>query len=266
MSPDGWGLRAVGTRIGLALLVAGSAAVTSWCIGVAVASVVGNRMAPWILGRASGITSYLLLVALVLLGLALSHPHRARWRRPSAAVRIRAHVSLSVFTLAFTVLHIVVLATDRYAGVGWWGVLVPMGSTYRPMPVTLGVIALWAGLAAGVTAALAGRISRRAWWPVHKVAVLALLLVWLHGILSGIDTPPLLTMYVVTGGAVVGVAVSRYTSTTVRADVEALAAVRATEVPVARMPGGLFLPPAAAPAVPAAAPPAVLPEGRRSRA
>ena len=116
----------------------GSAALTSWLVGMGITSVVGDRMAPWILGRAAGITSYLLLVALTLFGLVLSHPSRARWRRPSAATRIRAHVSLSVFTLVFTVLHIVVLATDKYAGVGWWGTFVPMGSTYRPLPVTLG--------------------------------------------------------------------------------------------------------------------------------
>jgi DMSO/TMAO reductase YedYZ heme-binding membrane subunit len=266
VSPDRSALRSLGTGLGLVLLVTGSAAVTSYCIGVAVSSVVGNRMAPWILGRAAGITSYLLLVALVLLGLALSHPYRARWRRPSAAVRIRAHVSLSVFTLVFTVLHVVVLATDRYAGVGWWGALVPMGSTYRPLPVTLGVVALWAGLAAGVTAALAGRIPRRAWWPVHKVAIVALVLVWLHGVLSGIDTPPLLTMYVVTGGAVVAVAVSRYTSTTARADVEQLAAVRAAEVPVARLSGGVFLPPHPRGSAAPAAAVTVLPEDRRSPA
>jgi hypothetical protein len=232
---SGSALRTVALRAGLVVLVTGSAVLTSWCIGLAVSRVVGDRMAPWILGRAAGITSYLLLVALVLLGLVLSHPHRARWRRPSAATRIRAHVSLSVFALVFTVLHIVVLATDKYAGVGWWGVFVPMGATYRPLPVTLGVIALWAGLAAGLTAALAGRISRRAWWPVHKVAIVSLVLVWLHGILAGIDTPPLLAMYVVTGGVVVAFAVSRYATSTTRSEVTELAKVRATEVPVTRL-------------------------------
>jgi hypothetical protein len=146
-------------------------------------------------------------------------------------------VSLSVFTLVFTVLHIVVLATDKYAGVGWWGTFVPMGSTYRPLPVTLGVIALWAGLAAGLTAALAGRISRRAWWPIHKVAIVSLALVWLHGILAGIDTPVLLAMYVVTGALVVFVAVSRYTTSTTRSEVAELAAVRATQVAVVNLAG-----------------------------
>jgi hypothetical protein len=213
--------RAITLRTGLVLGVTASAVVTSWLVGIAVQRVTGDKMAPWILGRSAGITSYLLLVALVLMGLVLSHPARAR---------IRAHVSLSVFTLVFTVLHIVVLATDRYAGVGWWGAFVPLGSTYRPMPVTLGVIGLYAGFAAGLTAALAGRLARRVWWPVHKVAIVSLVLVWLHGVLAGIDTPALLSLYVGTGGVVVAVAVSRYTSDRPRDEVEALASVRASEL------------------------------------
>ncbi|CAB4954553.1 unannotated protein [freshwater metagenome] len=223
-------IKALGIRSGLVMLVTGSAVVTSWLIGLAVSAVVGDRMAPWILGRAAGITSYLLLVGLVLFGLVLSHPHRARWRRPSVATRIRTHVSLSVFTLVFTVLHIVVLATDKYAGVGWWGSFVPMGSTYRPLPVTLGVIGLYSGLLAGITAALAGRIARRVWWPIHKIAIISLLLVWLHGVLAGIDTPAMLSLYVVTGVAVLVLAVSRYTTSSVRDEVAELAGRRATEI------------------------------------
>lgn len=222
--------RAVAYGTGLVLLITVSAVLTSWLIGSAVTRVAGDRMAPWILGRSAGITSYLLLVGLVLFGLVLSHPARAQIAWPSSTTRIRAHVSLSVFTLVFTVLHVVVLATDKYAGVGWWGSFVPMGSTYRPLPVTLGVIGLYAGFAAGLTAALAGRLARRVWWPVHKVAIVSLVLIWLHGVLAGIDTRALLAMYIVTGGLVVAVAVSRYTSDRPRDEVEALAAVRAAEL------------------------------------
>jgi hypothetical protein len=223
-------VRTAGSRVGLVVLVTASAALTSWLVGTGVRAIAGDRMGPWILGRAAGVTSYLLVVALVILGLLLSHPARARIRRPSAAVRIRTHVSLSVFALVFTVLHVVVLATDKYAGVGWWGSFVPMGSTYRPLPVTLGVIGLYAGLAAGVTAALAGRVSRRLWWPIHKVSIVALVLVWIHGILAGIDAPVLVSLYVVTGGLVVGVAVSRYVTSTPRSEVDELADVQAAEL------------------------------------
>jgi hypothetical protein len=196
--------------VALTILVTASAAGTSWLIGFGVTQVSGNQQAPWILGRAAGATAYLLLVALVALGLFLSHPWRTRVRRPSAAARIRLHVSLAVFTLAFLVLHVVVLATDSYAGVGFRGALVPMGATYRPVPVTLGVIGMYAGLLAGGTAALAGRISHRIWWPIHKVAAVTLVLVWLHGYLSGSDTPAMKVFYLVSGAAVVLLALTRY--------------------------------------------------------
>jgi predicted ferric reductase len=193
--------------------------------GRALQSVAGARMAPWIIGRAAGVAAYLLLVTLVLLGLALSHPWRARVARPSAATRIRAHIALAIFTVGFTALHIVVLATDRYAGVGWHGALVPMGASYRPAATTLGLIGLWLAVITGVSAALAGRLPHRLWWPVHKVAALSLVLVWLHGIRAGGDTPVLLAMYLTTGAAVIVVAVSRYVAKT-PADVRHDAGVR----------------------------------------
>jgi len=153
--------------VGGVLMLAGAGWATAWLLGRAATSVAGNHNAPWIVGRASGITAYLLLLAVTALGLALSHPWRARYRRPSTVARIRAHAVLATFTLAFTVLHIVVLANDSYAGVGWRGALLPMGASYRPVPVTLGVIGLYSGLLSGVTAAMAGRLTARLWWPLH---------------------------------------------------------------------------------------------------
>ena len=211
------------TAAALAVLT-GCGWATAWLLGRAATTVAGDHNAPWIVGRASGITSYLLLVAVVAMGLALSHPWRTRYRRPSTVARIRAHAVLATFTLAFTVLHVVVLANDSYAGVGWQGALLPMGASYRPVPVTLGVIGLYSGLLSGVTASLAGRLTARWWWPLHKVSALALVLVWLHGLFSGSDSAALTTLYVVTGGAVVALAVSRYVATTPGDRVAALVA------------------------------------------
>lgn len=180
-------------------------------VGLAVGRVRGDRMAPWILGRATGVCAYLLLFALVLLGLVLAHPSRAR-SGGSTPTRIRSHIALALFTLAFTTFHVVVLATDRWAGVGWWGAVLPMHASYRPLAVTLGLLGLWTGLLVGATAAAAGRLPRRVWWPLHKVAAASFAMVWLHGVLAGSDTPALLGLYVGTGVAVVGTAVWRHTS------------------------------------------------------
>ena len=204
----------VAPPLGTIALVTASTGLTGWLVGSAVSSVAGDQNAPWILGRASGIAAYLLMVALVMMGLLLSHPWRTRWRRPSTVVRIRVHISLAVFTLAFLALHVVVLATDSYADVGWWGALLPMASGYRPAAVTLGVIAAYAGLVAGLTAAFAGRWAARVWWPVHKASALALVATWLHAVLAGSDTSGLAWMYGLTAVMVLGLTMSRYVART----------------------------------------------------
>lgn len=170
----------------------------------------GRDGVSWVLGRATGLTSYLLLLALVTTGLLLAHPwaHHLRW--PSARGRLALHATLATFTLLFVALHVVVLATDPWAQVGWRGALLPMASVYRPVPVTLGVLALWAGLFTGVTARWAGRLAPRLWWPVHKVAAAILGLVWAHSVLAGSDTPLLRGFYLSTGIAVAALAVTRY--------------------------------------------------------
>jgi hypothetical protein len=201
-----------GAGLGLVLLTTAGSGLTAWLIGSAFQSVAGDKMAPWLIGRASGVSCYLLLVALVAVGLGLSHPWRARFQRPTSATRIRIHVSLAVFTLALLVLHVVVLATDEYAKVGWAGAFLPMASEFRPVPITLGVIAAYAGLLSGLTAAMAGRWAHRIWWPIHKVALVTLVLVWLHAVFAGVDTKVLLPLYLITGLAILALAASRYLS------------------------------------------------------
>ncbi len=213
-SPGRARLRTVAQGLLTVVMVTASGALTTWLAGRAALAVWGDKQGLWILGRSAGVTSYLLLVALVLLGLALSHPWRTRWPRPSTVTRVRLHAGLGVFTLCFTVLHVVVLAMDSYAGVGLRGALVPMQATYRPVPVTLGVLGAYAGILAGVTASMAGRVQARVWWPLHKVAAVVLVLVWAHGLLSGSDSAALRLMYAGTGLVVVLVAVSRYMATT----------------------------------------------------
>lgn len=200
------------TRTGSVAVTTLGCGLAAWLVGSTLQSLVGDRYAPWLLGRAAGVTSFLLLAALVATGLLLSHPHRSRWRLPHPATRIRLHVSLAAFTLAFTVLHVVVLATDDYARVGWWGALLPMASHYRPLAVTFGVLGTYAGLLAGLTAALAGRWTARIWWPVHRFSAGGLVLVAAHGVLAGTDTPALLWLYLLVSALVGGLAVSRYTA------------------------------------------------------
>jgi len=65
---------------------------------------------------------------------------------------------------------------------------------------------------------------------VHKVAAVALVLVWLHGMWAGSDAAALRPLYLGTGAAVVLLAVTRYTART-RAD-----RIRATTAGTAGVP------------------------------
>ncbi len=179
-------------------------------IGAAWTLASGADMAMWVTARASGVAAYVLLTLSVLAGLVLSSPARARLRWPSAPQRIRLHVSLTVFTLLFIALHVVVLALDPWAKVGWMGVLLPWASEYRPLPVALGVLAMWVFLLVIVSAGLAGRVTGRAWRVLHRCAGVAWLLAWAHGVFAGSDTPGLLALYVGSGIAVLVTAAWRY--------------------------------------------------------
>ncbi len=207
------GLPSPAARAGLAVLTA-SAVVSVAAVASLVQDALGGEMVAWVLGRASGLTSYVLLVALVCTGLVLAHPWARHLSAPSPTVRLRLHAGLATFTLAFTVLHVVVLATDPWAQVGWRGAVLPMASTYRPVAVTLGVLALWAALLTGLTARFAGRVAPRAWWPIHKVAGASLVLVWAHSVLAGSDLPALRGFYLASGCAVLGLALTRYAART----------------------------------------------------
>ena len=199
----------VAFQLGSALVVLASAASLAAAAWLVLDAMNGTAVT-WVLGRASGVTSYVLLLLLVSTGLVLAHPWARHLSRPSPRTRLAVHVSLATFTLVFTVLHVVVLATDEYAQVGWRGALLPMASVYRPVPVTLGVIALWSGLVTGLTARLAGRVAARIWWPIHKVAAVALVLVWAHSVLAGSDIVALRGFYLATGSAVLELALTRY--------------------------------------------------------
>ena len=173
-----------------------------------------GQMPTWVLGRAAGVASYVLLLLLVITGLVLSHPWARHLHLPSPRTRLTIHATLSLFTMVFVVLHLVALALDPWAKVGWIGALLPMASEYRPVAVSLGVLALWAGIITGVTARFAGRFAARYWWPIHKVAAALLLLVWAHSVFAGSDVAALTTFYIATGLFVLALAVTRYTART----------------------------------------------------
>jgi hypothetical protein len=179
-------------------------------VGVsAVIARVSAQMLPWVLGRAFGVAAYLGLTVMTGIGLWLRHPWRIRRARWSGPAVHRAHALLAAVTLLFVVGHVVALAVDRYAGVGWSGIFVPGHSGYRPLGVALGTIGLYVGLAVGMSARLAGWIGGRAFVVIHRLGTAAFAVVWFHGVLAGSDSRALLPVYLLTGAGIIVLAFTR---------------------------------------------------------
>jgi len=156
---------------------------------------------PWVAARALGVTAYLLLTLEVAAGVWLSHPRNSGDPRTSRIV-FPWHELLSVFTGAFLTLHIVLLAVDPYAGVDWIGAFVPGFSQFRPVPVAIGSVALYALIITAVTAKWT-RLLPAGWWlKIHRLTALVWLMAWVHGVTAGTDAISLLPMYLITGGLV----------------------------------------------------------------
>ncbi len=168
-----------------------------------------DRYFPWIVGRTLGLSAYLALVALVIVGLWMRHPWRQRWPVLHPETSLRIHGALGAAVVVVTTGHLVALASDRYAGVGWIGTVVPDASQYRPVAVTLGVLGFDAIVVVTATAALGGRLVGRHWLVVHRLALPSAGLVWLHGVLAGTDSPRLRVMYALSGALVVLMTLSR---------------------------------------------------------
>ncbi len=163
----------------------------------------------WLAARATGITTYLLLTALVCFGLILSHPtNQSTWK---LSRRIFPwHENLFVFVVAFLAAHVVSIVLDPYAGVGIAGSFIPGLSSYRSAPVALGTLGLYAALVSGVTGRWTKLLPPGLWLRLHRFALVAWVLSWMHGLTAGTDSQALVPMYLATGIVVVAAAAYRY--------------------------------------------------------
>ncbi len=167
------------------------------------------EMRIWLVARAAGITAYLLLTTIVVLGLILSHPvNQSTWKLSRRL--FPWHENLLVFVLAFIAAHVVSLVLDPYAGVGPLAIVLPGLSSYRSTEVALGALAFDALVITALTARYTKLLPRGLWLKIHRLSIVIWGLSWAHGILAGTDTDALSPMYVLTGLAVVVAAAYRY--------------------------------------------------------
>ncbi len=163
----------------------------------------------WMLARGSGVAAYLLLSGATIWGLLLAS--KVLDRSASARDLTWVHESLSLAAVAATLVHMVSLWLEEFIDFDLRHLLIPGASTFRPVPVALGVVAFWALAVITPSFYLRHRIGQRAWRTLHFATFGCFLAAAIHGITAGTDTgqPVMVVMYATTLTAVIGLIVLR---------------------------------------------------------
>lgn len=146
----------------------------------------------WYLARATGLVAWALAVASVLIGLALAT--RALGARPKAPWLLALHRWVGGLTVLFTVAHVGAIVGDSFVHFGTADVLVPLASSWRPIPVAWGVVAAWCLVAVELTSLQMRRLPKATWHAIHLTSYLVAVLATVHGLTAGADSAnPLFT-------------------------------------------------------------------------
>ena len=156
----------------------------------------------WYVTRASGIIAYLLLWFSTILGLAVTSKYLDGML--DRLFTYDFHEFISLLSVGFTLVHVIVLMLDLYMPYSLAQILVPFISPYRPFWVGVGVISFYIILLVTITFYLRNRIGRGAFRAIHVLSLLGYIGVTVHGYFSGTDTalPSMRILYEVTGLAV----------------------------------------------------------------
>lgn len=160
-------------------------------------------MNTWILLRAAGIGSYLMLFLSIAWGLvATTSVVSRRISKPSANL---FHAFAATTGLALLGVHLGLLLIDEFMPFSLADLTVPMSSEYRPIAITAGVIAMYAVVLIVVSSWLRKPLGTARWRRLHLLAVPAFALALAHGVFAGTDTerPWMFSLYAVTGLLVV---------------------------------------------------------------
>ncbi len=159
-------------------------------------------MTTWIILRAAGIGAFVMLFLSVAWGLVATTSILGK--RVSKASATLVHQFMASAGLLLLAGHLALVLGDRWVKFTWVDLLVPLHSSFRPVAIGFGVLAMY-----GTVLVLASSWARKqigtVWWrKLHVWAVPAFTLSMLHGIFSGTDTvrPWMYWTYVSTGGLV----------------------------------------------------------------
>ena len=153
---------------------------------LAAVTVTANSRALWYLTRGFGFVALILLTVTMVVGLTQA----VRFARPGwpRFVISALHRNAALLAVALVMVHVVTAVLDSYAPIRIVDIFIPFVSSYRPLWLGLGAIALDLLVAVLITSLLRERLGQRAWRAVHWAAYACWPLAVVHGLGTGSDT------------------------------------------------------------------------------
>ena len=146
----------------------------------------GSATIYWYISRGAGFTVFILLTVAVSLGILLS----LKWRTDAwpRFITNELHPFVQLVAGIFLLIHITSVLLDSFIQFSLAGILIPLVSTYRPVWLSLGIVAMYLGVALAISTYLKRFIGYRAWRTMHYAGFAVWLLALIHGITTGSDT------------------------------------------------------------------------------
>ncbi len=139
----------------------------------------------WHLNRATGSVLLVLLTLVVVLGV-LATFGRAGRGVPRFLTQA-FHRNVSLLAIALLAAHVLSAVLDTFVDIRWWQAVVPFGSSYKPLWLGLGAIALDVMVVVALTSLVRTRIGHRSWRLIHLLAYVAWGTAVIHGVGIGTD-------------------------------------------------------------------------------
>ncbi|HNA90314.1 MAG TPA: ferric reductase-like transmembrane domain-containing protein [Anaerolineales bacterium] len=140
----------------------------------------------WYITRAAGLMGYLLFWLSTVWGFAVSSKIFDSFLERMFTYDFHEHLSL--LSLGFVVLHILVLLVEKVEPLSLAEILVPFVSAYRPFWTGIGIIAFYLTILVTVTFYIRKWISMKTFRVIHYLSVAAYVGALFHSIYDGTDT------------------------------------------------------------------------------
>jgi DMSO/TMAO reductase YedYZ heme-binding membrane subunit len=163
----------------------------------------------WYVTRASGVIAYVALGASVLVGLSMST--RVTGGKPSLPWLLDVHRMLSGVGVALVAIHVVSIVSDTFVGFSPVDVLVPFATSWRPLGVAAGIVAMYLLVAVEASSLMRSKLKKRTWRAIHFSSFGLFLLASVHFLAAGTDSGDTLSLLLLVGmvGAVLALTTYR---------------------------------------------------------